>query len=452
RYSTFIKNYGANQVYKIAAGPNVDDTTWTDVVMRKTGDVINGIALHYYTSNSKPAAVIDEKGWFDVIRKTLRMDEIISMHTKVMDRHDPAKKVALIVDEWGTWHSVEPGTNPSFLFQQNTMRDAIVAASNLNIFHKHNDRVKMTNIAQMVNVLQAMILTDKKKMVLTPTYHVFEMYKAHQDAINLPIQLETPNYEFGQEAIPSVNASASITSKGIITISLCNVNPTKNAKVNIKFNSFKNKNISAQILTAEEMNALNSFDAPTKVMPTNFTDFKFTKDELQLDMPAKSVIVFKLDGQIDSRIGKAIEVKKVKPGIKYAYYEGILMVLPDFSEMEVLRKGKIDQITIPEENSLGDYAVRYSGLIKLPADGFYNFYANADDGCKIYIDGKLIVNNDGRHAPIEVKGFASLHKGFHRIVVEFFQAGGGAVLETRIEGPGLAKQIIPANMLFHEID
>jgi len=163
QYSTFAKSYGDNSVYKIAAGPNVADTVWTDVVMKQAGDVINGIALHYYTRNPKPATQFNEAGWFDVIQKTLRMDEIICMHTRIMDKHDPEKKVALIVDEWGTWHSVEPGTNPAFLFQQNTMRDAIVAASNFNIFHKHCDRVKMTNIAQMLNVLQAIFLLIMKK-------------------------------------------------------------------------------------------------------------------------------------------------------------------------------------------------------------------------------------------------------------------------------------------------
>ncbi|MFZ1288792.1 MAG: alpha-L-arabinofuranosidase C-terminal domain-containing protein [Melioribacteraceae bacterium] len=449
-FSTYAKNYAGNQVYKIASGPNVDDTVWTDEVMQIAGKVINGIGLHYYTSNSKPAADFDESGWFSVIQKTIRMDELIQMHTKVMDKYDPAKNVALIVDEWGTWHNVEPGTNPSFLYQQNTLRDAIVAASNLNIFHNYSDRVKMTNIAQMVNVLQAMILTDNEKMVLTPTYHVFEMYKVHKGAINLPLNVETPNYNFGDEFIPSVNATASINSNGFVHISLCNVNPNKNEEVKINLNSFKNGNISGRILTSIEMNALNSFDKPNNLAPTLFSDYDFSDNNITVNLPAKSVVVLKIEGEVNSTIGSAFEVKNPKPKLNYSYYKKELLNLPNFSELKPVKEGLIDQIKIPENSDGSDFAVKYSGLIKIPQDGFYNFYVNSDDGTKLYIDGKLIVSNDGRHAPIEVQGFASLKNGFHKIELEFFQAGGGLELKTSIKGPGIEKKEISADMLFHE--
>ena len=450
RYSNFARNYAGNQVLKIASGPNVDDTVWTDVVMNLSGSVINGLALHYYTTGSKPAAEFDENGWFDVIKKTLRMDEIIKMHSTIMDKYDPAKRVALIVDEWGTWFSVEPGTNPSFLYQQNTMRDAVVAASNLNIFHKYSDRVKMTNIAQMINVLQAMILTDNEKMVLTPTYHVFEMFNVHQGAILLPLEVATSDYVCQGESVPAVNASASINSKGLIHISLCNVHPKESQEVRINLNHFKNRKVTARILTSEEMNALNSFEDKDNVTPGEFNNFEFSENDLVVNMPSKSVIVFELDGEVNSEIGASIKVNNPKPKLQYSYYKGSLMVLPEFATLSPVKKGTINNFTIPENNDGSDFAVKYSGLIKIPEDGFYNFYANSDDGAKIFIDGKLIVNNDGRHAPIEVTGFTSLKKGYHRIEAEFFQAGGGMFFEASIEGPGMKKQIIPAEILFHE--
>jgi alpha-N-arabinofuranosidase len=451
QYSTFMKNYGANQVYKIASGPNGADTVWTKVVMERAGQLIDGIGLHYYTNAAaKPASVFDERGWFDIIKKTLYMDELLALHTLILDRYDPGKKVALIVDEWGTWYAVEPGTNPAFLYQQNTLRDAIVAASNLNIFHHHCDRVKMTNIAQMVNVLQSMILTDKEKMVLTPTYHVFEMYNVHQNAIHLPLSLKTGNYTYQGDSVPSVNASASMDAKGIVHISLCNVHPQKAEKITIDIKNFDSQKVTARLLTASAMNALNSFDKPNQVAPVAFSDFTVRKDKLELNMPAKSVIVFELQGKLNSKIGAPVKVDNPKPKLNYEYYETVLLTLPDFSKLSVLRQGLIDQIAMPADNSGSDFAVRYSGYLKIPADGFYNFFANGDDGVKLYVDDKLIINNDGRHAPIEKKGFASLQKGFHKIVVEFFQAGGGAELNISIEGTELKKQTIPADMLFHE--
>lgn len=448
-FSTYAKNYGDNQIYKIASGPNSDDTVWTDQVMEIAGNVINGIGLHYYTNNSKPAADFDESGWFDVIQKTLRMDDLIQMHSKIMDRHDPAKNVALIVDEWGTWHNVEPGTNPSFLYQQNTMRDAIVAAANLNIFHKYNERVKMTNIAQIVNVLQAMILTKNEKMVLTPTYHVFEMYKVHKGAINLPLELKSSNYNFNEKSIPSVTGTASINNNGKVHISLCNVNPSSSEKVSLLMKRFVNDKIYGRILTSDNMNSLNSFENPNNVVLEDFTDFDFSNDNIVINLPAKSVVTLELSGEIRSTIGKAININSPKPKLEYDYYKEVLMFLPDFDTLKIVEEGLINKVRIPDTNDGSDYAVKYSGYIKIPEDGFYNFYANSDDGSKLYIDDKLIVSNDGRHAPIEIQGFASLKKGFHKFEVEFFQSGGGVELTVSIEGPNLEKQEIPESMFFH---
>ncbi|MEJ1971041.1 MAG: alpha-L-arabinofuranosidase C-terminal domain-containing protein [Lacunisphaera sp.] len=217
RYNTFVKNYAgdSHRISRIACGPNDDNYAWTEELMSTAGRQMNGLALHYYTlptgnwKKKGSATDFGEDQYFSTLRATLRMEELVAKHSAIRDKYDPEKKVGLVVDEWGVWTDVEPGTNPGFLYQQNTLRDALVAALNFHIFQAHADRVTMANIAQMVNVLQAMILTDKEKMLLTPTYHAFEMFKVHQGAMCLALTLTTPDYAFGGEKIPAVSASAS---------------------------------------------------------------------------------------------------------------------------------------------------------------------------------------------------------------------------------------------------
>lgn len=211
RYSTYVRDFSGNKIFKIACGANVDDYNWTEVLMREAGRFMDGLSLHYYTIpgdfwlGKGSATNFDEGEWFITLKKALRIDELITRHSVIMDRYDPEKRVALVVDEWGTWYDVEPGTNPAFLYQQNTIRDALVAAIHFNIFHKHCDRVRMANIAQTINVLQAVIHTEGSKMVLTPTYHVFNMYKVHQDAELLDLNIKSPGYGYAGESIPQVS-------------------------------------------------------------------------------------------------------------------------------------------------------------------------------------------------------------------------------------------------------
>jgi len=260
-------------------------------------------SLHYYTlpsgsfetKNKGPALQFNEADWIITLKHTLAIDEMVSKHSAIMDKHDPQKKVALYVDEWGTWYDVEPGTNPGFLFQQNTLRDAVVAGLNLNVFHKHADRVRMTNIAQMINVLQAMILTDKEKMLLTPTYHVFEMYKPFQNATLLPAELTTPDYKLGDVAIPAVSVSAARGTDGALVLSLVNTDPNKPARVTTKISGASPKKMNARILTTEAMNAHNTFDQPNNVQPAAFNGGKARGDSWVFDLPAKSVVVVTLN-------------------------------------------------------------------------------------------------------------------------------------------------------------
>ena len=302
RYNTFLKNYPGNKLYRIACGPSEDDYAWTDTVMSIAGKKMDGLSMHYYTlpsgswKGSKGSATqFDEAEWFKTLHRTLRMEELITKHSAIMDKYDPEKKVGLIVDEWGTWYDVEPGTNPGFLFQQNTLRDAIVAALNFHIFQRHADRVVMANIAQLVNVLQALVLTDGPKMTVTPTYHVFEMFKVHQDAISLPVDLQTPDYRFGGESIPAVSASASRDAAGRLHLSLVNANPHQGAHVSCQLGGHPAGTVTGRVLTAATMQAHNTFDQPEAVRPEPFQGFTNKGGRLSIDLPAKSVVVLEIN-------------------------------------------------------------------------------------------------------------------------------------------------------------
>jgi alpha-N-arabinofuranosidase len=300
RYQTFVKPPRGQPVLKIAAGANVDDYHWTEVFMRETGKLVNGLSIHYYTSpgpnwNTKRSSIdFGEAEWIETLSKALYMDELIRKHSAVMDRYDPDKKVGLMVDEWGTWYTGLPGVNPGFLHQQNSLRDALVAAIHLNIFAQHADRVRMANIAQMVNVLQAMILTNDDKMVPTPTYHVFEMYKPFKDATHLPLEIGAPIYQYGDYRVPAVHASAARGKDGKIYVALANLDPNKGAKLAVKIVGARARGVTGQILTAPAMSSINTFDQPDRVQPQAFNGATVQAEQLSVDLPAKSVVVLAL--------------------------------------------------------------------------------------------------------------------------------------------------------------
>lgn len=301
RYNTFVKNYRPDRpVYRIACGANAFDYHWTEVMMREATPLMNGLSLHYYTLpnddwfNKGSATDFAEDHWFITLQKTLRMEELLVKHGAIMDKYDPQKRVGLIVDEWGTWYNVEPGTNPGFLYQQNTLRDAIVAGLNFHIFHAHADRVAMANIAQTVNVLQAMALTDGAKMILTPTYHVFEMFTVHHDATVLRTDLISPDYAFDGKHIPAVSASASRNQAGQVHLSLVNSHPHDAITVSTTIAGHAAKSVTGRVLTADAMNAHNTFDAAETVAPKPFDGATLSGDKLTVTLPAKSVVVLAL--------------------------------------------------------------------------------------------------------------------------------------------------------------
>jgi len=295
QFATFIKAPRDNTPVKIASGANVADYHWTEVMMSQATKHMDAYSLHYYTfpgrwENKGAAIGFTEDAWASTLKHALRMEELVTKHSAIMDKHDPDKKVALYVDEWGTWYDAEAGRNPGFLYQQNTLRDALVASLTLDVFHRHADRVKMANIAQMVNVLQAMILTDKEKMTLTPTYHVFEMYIPFQGATSLPAEVQGPTYSRGEWALPQVSVSAARDANGKLQIAFTNVDPNKGASVSTKINGVNVKSASGRILTASALDARNTFDKPEAVKPAPYKAAK-KGNELRVELPPKSVVV-----------------------------------------------------------------------------------------------------------------------------------------------------------------
>lgn len=300
RYSTFVKDYSGNRIQKLAVGSHDDYYAWTEVLMERAAKQMDGLSLHYYTlptgdwAHKGSATLFGEKEWHATLARTLRMEEFIARHSEIMDKYDPQKRVGLMVDEWGAWYDPEPGRDMGALYQQNTLRDAIVAGINLNTFNNHSDRVRMANIAQMVNVLQAMILTDNERMVLTPTYYVFRMYKVHQGATRIPIELSLPKYTLGETSIPALSTSASRDSAGRIHLSIVNLEPNSSAEITAKIAGQQIRSVTGEVLTAPAMNVMNTFDNPAAVKPSPFSAYRMADSELTLDVPAKSVVVMEL--------------------------------------------------------------------------------------------------------------------------------------------------------------
>lgn len=296
RFQTYVRNYGDNEIYKIAGGANIDDYNWTEVLMREAGRFMHGLSLHYYTIpgdfwlGKGSATDFTDDEWSITMLKALHIEELIKKHGAIMDQYDPEKKVGMIIDEWGTWFDPEPGTNPGFLYQQNTIRDALVAGVSLNIFNNHCDRVQMANIAQTINVLQAMVLTDEEKMILTPTYHVFEMYKEHQDAQKISLDLEVDSLKSGETDFPKVNASASKSKDGKVHITLCNMDKENGAKLDLDVRGVQFSDVSGRVLTADTMNSHNTFEDPEKVKPAEFTGYEAAESTLSIELPPMSVV------------------------------------------------------------------------------------------------------------------------------------------------------------------
>ncbi len=294
RYQTYCRNYGKNKLFRIACGPNGDDTAWTETLMERAGNYMDALTMHYYTV---PTKVWDHKGratqfdrplYYQTLAVAAQIKDIMEAHLAVMDRYDPKHKVGLIIDEWGCWHDNEPGTNPGFLYQQNAMRDAMVAALSLNIFNGRADRLVMANIAQMVNVLQAMVLTDGDRMVLTPTYHVFDLYQPHMDAQLLETAVFADRIEGG---LKQISASASVKD-GVVTLTAANLDADRPAELLIDIDGLENAQVTAQVLTGAPEDHNDFGGTENKVHITPFTAFETAPCGLKATLPACSVTAF----------------------------------------------------------------------------------------------------------------------------------------------------------------
>jgi len=300
RYATFMTNWiKGGHLFRIASGASDANYHWTEVMMRDIPhDLLDGIGLHHYSVNwnhKSSATKFTEQEYFETMKSALQMEELVTKHSEIMDKYDPEKKIAMVVDEWGGWYDVEPGTNPGFLYQQNTMRDAMIAGVTLNIFNNHADRVRMANLAQTINVLQAVILTNKEKIVLTPTYHVMEMYNVHQNATLLPLKLITDDYKLGSEELPSISASASKDSTGLVHISITNINAHTQEGVTINIDGMKCNKVTGRILSSARLQDDNTFDDPDKIEPKPFTGAGLKNNVISLKMPPFSVVVLTLE-------------------------------------------------------------------------------------------------------------------------------------------------------------
>ena len=296
RYQCFCRTYGDHRLYKIACGPSDADVAWTEVLMKNAAFCMDGLSLHSYTipggwNNKNRATEFTREDYFETLALSADMERKIRLHAAVMDRYDPEKRIGLIMDEWGTWFQVEPDTNPGFLYQQNTMRDAMVAAVHFDLFARCCDRLFMANIAQTVNVLQAIILTEGDQMVLTPTYHVFDLYQDHMDARQLDCYIQSERIGTEKYGIGAISASAS-EKEGRITLTLSNLDPEKAREVDISLRDEAIQQVSGRILTGA-MDAWNDFGrSPLAVQP--YTDFTVRDGRLKAKLPPCAVAELKL--------------------------------------------------------------------------------------------------------------------------------------------------------------
>jgi alpha-N-arabinofuranosidase len=302
RFSVYARDWSGQGLTRVAAGPGGTELEWLDVLAERVRDGVEGISMHYYTIGSPrwedkvPSVGFGEEDWFKILHSALKMDELLVEAEEIMAKHDPQGRIGLYVDEWGTWYQPLPGSNPAFLVQQNTIRDAVVAGATLNIFHTHAERVKMANIAQLVNVLQALILTEGEKMALTPTYHVFDMYRVHQDATLLPADLAAPDYARAGETIPAVSASASQDAQGRVSVSLVNLHPEEEIGLTATVADRSFTSVTGRVLTGETLDAHNTVGAPDRVLPASFTAAELKGGTVEVRLPPHSVVVLTLDG------------------------------------------------------------------------------------------------------------------------------------------------------------
>jgi alpha-L-arabinofuranosidase len=299
QFATFLPNHAGNRLFKLPSTANGANYNWTETLLKEIPlNMMDGVGFHHYSvldwGKKGPSTEFTEEQYFTTMKKAYDINDMVNQTRSLMDRYDPKKKLAMVIDEWGGWYEVEKGTNPGFLFQQSTMRDAMIAGMTLNIFNNNADRVRLANIAQTINVLQAVVLTEGAKMILTPTYHVYEMYNVHHDAVMLPLSISTQNYMVGNEKLPAVSASASRDKQGAIHISVVNIDAKATQTVQIDMRGTKATAVTGRILTSAKVQDYNTFDNPNKIQPTTFNGAKLMNNMLTVAVPPFSVVVLEV--------------------------------------------------------------------------------------------------------------------------------------------------------------
>ncbi len=308
RYATYVRSYPNAPAVRIACGPNEDDYNWTEVLMREASverfgfNALEGLSFHNYTvpggwKNRQPASPVTTEGWNEVMALGWRMDELVQKHCEIMDNYDPAKHVALVVDEWGSWYKVEEGTNPRFLFQQQTMRDAVLAALTLNVFVDHCDRIRFANLAQVVNVLHSVALTepDGGRLVLTPTWHVFDLYSVHQEANRLSTEVETVYNTYGERPFPQVSSSASLDKEGRVNILVTNTHPLDAVETSIAIAGREIMQVNARAITTPNLSSCNTFEQPNTIVAEKYPGVSVGGGRLEFTLPSASVMSLVVD-------------------------------------------------------------------------------------------------------------------------------------------------------------
>lgn len=302
RFATFLHGYPNVRPFRIAAGAAGSDYHWTEVLMREAGSMMDGLDLHHYTiigsweTHKGHATDYTRDEWVELMVSTMEWRELLKNHTAIMDKYDPEKRVWLILGEWGTWHEPEEGSTPGFLYQQNTIRDALTASVSLDMFHRHLDRVKMANIAQTINVLQAMILTKGDQMILTPTYHVFDFYKVHHDAQYIDSHIKNNLYLDDDKIAPVISLSSSKDRKGRVNITISNIHYETDVPVEISLDTRNLGSITnSRILHGKTITDHNTFDRPNVVSPEGFTGAEISGSKIKLTIPARSLILLTVE-------------------------------------------------------------------------------------------------------------------------------------------------------------
>lgn len=299
RFASFCRDYSGNRLMRVACGPGGYNRDWSRIVLRRAADRMQGFSLHFYTvwpnwQDKTPATGFGEREWFHMLKECLRIEGTIAETEELMDRYDENNRVELYVDEWGAWYRTESGHPGYSLYQQNSLRDAVLAGISFHILHDHNRRVKMANMAQTINVLQSMVLTKGRQMLLTPTYHLFEMYKVHHDSTRLPVDYDSPQYAFEGDSMPAVSIGASYDAAGKVHVSLVNAHAHNSFDVRCDLPGIQANSVTGRILTAEQLDAHNSFADPDRVKPAAFDDAELDGGRLNVELPARSVVVLEL--------------------------------------------------------------------------------------------------------------------------------------------------------------